>query len=74
MMRHILTAAAAIAVSGVFALTAARAETPYQAGGPAQIGTTCKVVTDGDEMHGYYTECPKAAPAVRQVKKKSNKS
>ncbi len=44
-MRHILTAAAAIAVSGLLVSTAAVAQ--YQAGGPAQASGQCKVSTDG---------------------------
>jgi hypothetical protein len=74
-MRHILTAVAAIAVSGLLASTAVRAETPFNAGGPAKAGQQCKVITDdGAEMYGYYTTCPTGStPVVRQVKKKKMK-
>jgi len=75
-MRHILTAAAAIAVSGLLASSGVRAETPFNSGGAAKTGTQCKVITDdGAEMYGYYTTCPTGStPVVRQVKKKMNKS
>ena len=74
-MRHILIAAAAITVSGLLASSGVRAETPFSAGGPAKIGTQCKVITDdGDEMYGYYATCPPGStPVVRQVKKKKMK-
>jgi hypothetical protein len=76
MMRHILTAAAAIAVSGLLASTAVRAETPFNAGGPAKAGQQCKVITDdGAEMYGYYANCSLGSqPVARQVKKKLKKS
>ena len=46
-MRHILIAAAALAVSGFAASTAAKAQT-YQAGAPVQVGNMCKVNTDNN--------------------------
>ncbi len=61
-MRHILTAAAAIAVSGFLVSTAAVAQ--YQAGGPGQIGGQCKVVTDSDaDAYGYMAPCAPSAAA-----------
>ena len=76
-MRHILIAAAAIAVSGLLASSGVRAETPFNPGGPEKAGTQCKVITDdGAEMYGYYAAClPGSTPVARQVKKKKmNKS
>jgi hypothetical protein len=76
-MRHILIAAAAIAVSGLLASSGVRAETPFNAGGPAKTGQQCKVITDdGAEMYGYYANCPPGStPVARQIKKKKmNKS
>jgi hypothetical protein len=75
-MRHILTAAAALAVSGLLASIPVRAETTFQAGGAAKAGTQCKVITDdGAEMYGYYANCPPGSqPVARQVKKKLKKS
>ncbi len=75
MMRHILTAAAAIAVSGLLASIPVRAETAFQAGGPAKAGNQCKVITDdGAEMYGYYANCPPGStPVVQQTKKKKLK-
>ena len=51
-MRHVLIAAAALAVSGFVASTAANAQVIYQAGGPDRVGNMCKVATDtrGDEF------------------------
>lgn len=75
-MRHILIAAAAIAVSGLLASTGVRAETPFQSGGPTKSGQQCKIITDdGAEMYGYYATCPPGStPFVRHVKKRAKKS
>ena len=40
-MRYVLTAAAALAVSGLFALTPVRAEPTFYPGGPVQQGAMC---------------------------------
>ncbi len=62
-MRHILTAAAAIAVSGLLLSTAAVAQ--YQAGGPTQANGQCKVVTDSDaDAYGYMAPCAPSAHAA----------
>jgi hypothetical protein len=63
-MRHILTAAAAIAVSGLLLSTAAVAQ--YQAGGPVNAGGLCKVSTDGmgNDSFGYYGPCAPGAAAA----------
>jgi len=66
-MRHILTAAAAFAVSGLLVSAAAQAQSAYDAGGAAQISSMCKVSTDamGNDSFGYYAPCPPKAAAVR---------
>ena len=56
-MRQILIAAAALAVGGIFAATAARAEPVYEPGGLVQIGGYCKVVTSDFDNFGYYAPC-----------------
>ena len=63
-MRHILTAAAAIAVSGFLVSTAAFAQ--YQPGGPAQASGQCKVSTDGsgNDSYGYMAPCAPSAAAA----------
>jgi hypothetical protein len=63
-MRHILTAAAAIAVSGLLVSTAAVAQ--YQAGGPTNVAGMCKVSTDGmgNDSFGYYAPCAPSAAAA----------
>jgi len=74
-MRHILTAAAAIAVSALLASTAVRAQTNYQPGGPAKVGNQCIVITDEDQGFGYYAACPPGSKSVvRNVKKRAKKS
>jgi hypothetical protein len=62
-MRHILTAAAAIAVSGLLLSTAAVAQ--YQQGGPTQANGQCKVSTDGggNDSYGYMAPCAPSAAA-----------
>jgi hypothetical protein len=57
-MRHIITAAAAIAVCGFLASTPVRAEPVFQSGGPVKVGDYCKTVTDPFEFYGYYAQCP----------------
>ena len=72
-MRHVLIAAAALAIGG-FASTAVTAQT-YQAGGPDRVGNMCKVVTDdrGDDSYGFYAPCGAQAlaqaPAVERAPK-----
>ena len=61
-MRHMLIAAAALAVGGFMASNPASAQqgSPvYVAGGPEQIASWCKVSTDarGDDSFGYYQPC-----------------
>lgn len=62
-MRHVLIAAAALAVSGLFA-SAASAQT-YVAGGPVKVGNMCLVDTDGmgNGSYGYYEPCAVRAQA-----------
>ncbi len=61
-MRQLFIAAAALAVGGLLASTAARAEMLYYPGGPERAGTMCQISTDGDKLYGYWAPCP-AAPA-----------
>ena len=64
-MRHVLIAAAALAVSGFAASTVVKAQT-YHPGAPVQVGSMCKVNTDlnGEmENFGYYTSCGQQAVA-----------
>lgn len=59
-MRHVLIAAAALAVGGFAAPTANAQNTlPYVAGGPERIGNMCIVKTDsvGNDDYGYYAPC-----------------
>jgi hypothetical protein len=56
-MRHVLTAAAAIAVCSVLATASASAQTTHFAGGPIQDGNQCWVSTN-DLGFGYWHNCP----------------
>jgi hypothetical protein len=71
-MRHVLIAAAALAVCGFVASTAANAQVIYQAGGPLKIGNMCKVATDqrGDDSYGYYEPCGEQAVASAPRRKR----
>ena len=75
-MRTIITAVAAIAVSGLLASTAVRAEPLFQPGGPSQIGAACQVNEDynGDLKYGYLQPCAPAKKVAVRSKKKSKKS
>jgi hypothetical protein len=67
-MRHILTAAAAIAVCGMFTSVSAEAQT-YVSGGPRQAGNMCRVSTfsNDSDYYGYWAPCaPQAAAAPRK--------
>jgi hypothetical protein len=58
-MRHILTVATAVVIGGFAFSTVAKAQT-YNAGGPTQVGSMCKVNADlnGEmENFGYYQPC-----------------
>ncbi len=64
-MRHVLFAAAALAIGGFVASTVADAQT-FQGGSPGRIGNLCKVATDanGDmDNYGYYEPCGRQARA-----------
>ena len=61
-MRHLLIAAAALAVGGLVASTVARAEVLFYPGGPNRVGAVCQIQTDGENFYGYVAPCP-AAPA-----------
>ena len=68
-MRTLLHVAAAIAVSGMLASTAARAAEPiHYPGGPIQEGNYCWVSTQSDLGLGYWQACPK--PTHLKIKKK----
>ena len=58
-MRHLLIAAAALAVGGLLASTAARAEMLYYPGGPERSGNMCQISTDGDKNYGFWAPCAK---------------
>lgn len=68
-MRHVLIAAAVLAVGGFFASGPALAQQGaplYQPGGPEQIAGWCKVVSShnfGADAYGYYQPCPGASMA-----------
>ncbi|HZD89364.1 MAG TPA: hypothetical protein VE224_04655 [Pseudolabrys sp.] len=71
-MRHVLIAAAALAVCGFVASSAAQAQVAYQAGGPMKVGSMCKVGTDdrGDDSYGYYQPCGYQSVAEAPVKRR----
>ncbi len=75
-MRQILTAVAAIAVSGLIATTAARAEPAFEAGGPIKVGSWCSVSTsDIDNGNfGYMKPCAptQQAKAAKPRKRKAS--
>lgn len=71
-MRRILIAAAGIAACGLLASTTAQAQTfqqgapNFEPGGPARIGSWCKVNADGGQntdAYGFYTPCAVEAEA-----------
>lgn len=66
-MRYILTAAA---LAATFAISTANAEPVYVQGGPLQVGSMCRVSTDGDLAYGYMAPCA-PAPVVHMHKKKA---
>jgi hypothetical protein len=72
-MRHIIAAAAAIAVCGLLASTTVRADPLFEAGGPAKIGALCHVSTDqnGNDSYGYFTGCPGEPVKVAKRTKKA---
>ena len=61
-MRHLLVAAAALAVGGFVVSTTVHAETLFYPGGPNRVGAMCQVNADGENFYGYVAPCP-AAPA-----------
>jgi hypothetical protein len=58
-MRSMMTAIAALAVCGLFAATAARAEEIHNGGNPVRAGNQCWVSTHPEKDVGYWRECPK---------------
>jgi hypothetical protein len=62
-MRTMMTAVAALALSGLFAGTSARAEEMHTGGGPVQAGNQCWVATHPDKDLGYWKDCPASASA-----------
>jgi len=56
-MRTMMTIAA-LAVCGLLASTAARAEEVHYAGGPIQAGNQCWVSTNNDNGFGFWRDCP----------------
>jgi hypothetical protein len=67
-MRHVLTAAAAIAVCGLLATASARAASTHFSGSPLQDGNQCWVSTN-DLGFGYWHDCP-SQPVTHIVHKK----
>lgn len=68
-MRHILITAAGLVACSLLASTTVQAQTfqqggpIFEPGGPARVGSMCKVTTGYDEMdaYGYYAPCPSQA-------------
>ena len=68
-MRHLITAAIALAVCGLVSLSPARAEPDHSLGGPIKMGKMCWVGTDGGGgIYGYWSDCAKPMRAVRKAK------
>lgn len=72
-MRHILIAAAALAIGGLVSPAAnAQSSPPYVAGGPVKVGAWCAVDTDkgGNSSYGYYAPCGQQAVASAPRRKR----
>jgi len=72
-MRHVLIAAAALAIGGFVASAANAQSSPaYDAGGPTKVGNMCAVNADGvgNDNYGYYTPCGQQAVASAPRRKK----
>ena len=71
-MRQLVILAAALAVGGLFAATAARADLLYYPGGPVKQGNMCQISTDPELNYGYWAPCPgepvKVAKRTKQMK------
>lgn len=84
-MRHILIAAASLAIGGVLVSTSAHAQVlnqyqyqyqmAFEAGGPTQRGGMCQVFTDdfGNASYGYLGPCPNASQPVARAVKRTKK-
>jgi hypothetical protein len=68
-MRYALTVAAALAVGGLLASTAAQAELLYYPGGPVKQGNMCQRSTQGDDQFGYWAPCPEPAKPAKVAKR-----
>jgi hypothetical protein len=69
-MRSIITAVAALAVSGMFVASAARAEVIHNGGSPVQAGNQCWVSTHADKDMGYWKDCPQPVHMKKHKKHK----
>jgi hypothetical protein len=70
-MRYITTAAFALAIGGLFAVSAAQAQDmTHSAGGPTQMGNNCWVSTSSDMGYGYWSPCAKPVRVAKRSKKK----
>jgi len=68
-MPKVLTAVAAIAVCGLFAMTGASVQT-HDLGGMTKSGKMCWMGTDGlTGTYGYWAACPKPAKMAKHEKK-----
>ena len=63
-----IVALAALAVTGMFAVTQANAEVTHYAGGPVQAGNQCWVSTNNDNGFGFWRDCPKPVRAMKKKK------
>ena len=73
-MRHILTAAAAIAVCGILSSVSAQAM-DFIPGGPKQVGNMCRVSTysNDSDYFGYWAPCPEQTVAQAGTNKRKSR-
>jgi hypothetical protein len=64
-MRYVFVAA--VAVSGLLALTPVRAEPNHYLGAEIQSGNQCWVSTSSNDQ-GYWRDCPKPARVMKKKK------
>ncbi|HVV60282.1 MAG TPA: hypothetical protein VHD14_00850 [Pseudolabrys sp.] len=67
-MRYVMTAAAALATCGFFALTA-QAEPAHSLGGVVREGSMCWVSTHSDLGYGYWKACETKVRTTHHAKK-----
>ncbi len=66
-MRYLVATAAAIVVSGLFALTPVRAEPNHYLGAEIQNGNQCWVSASPNDQ-GFWRACPKPVRAMKKRK------